>query len=248
MQINHSSFLAGYARPGPHERHWSLPRGGGDRSACRMAGDLGPPPPRRGVSVPPRASHELAYSSCRANYSSNRCDTRWHSHPFNTFLSGIQQLVMERQCLGPPHAARAIVLSHLDQGARLEVRVFTALCRRGGHQTHASQDSESVVPSIHPMSLTFSSSEAERRFRIQHHRAASRFDTVLDTLFAALYFALLVPCLDAWGMDTNPTAPSTLPFRLTSLASSFFVLLGIGPLMLAAAQLDWVSTHRTILR
>lgn len=153
--------------------------------------------------------------------------------------------MVDRQCLGPPHAARAIIVSFLEQGVHLEVR--THADQSTTTLTH-QQDAEFVAPSMHPVSLTFSSSEAERRFRVQHNRAATRRDTVLDAVFAALYFALLVPCLDKWGMDANPAAPSTIPYRLTSLASSLFVLLGIGPMMLAAAQLDWVGAHRTVLR
>lgn len=111
-----------------------------------------------------------------------------------------------------------------------------------------TQDPDSVVPSMHPISLAFSSFEAERRFRSHHVGVATRCDIFLDAMFAALYFSLLVPCLDAWGMDANPSAPSTFQHRLTSLATSFFVLLAIGPLVVAASQLDWAGTHRKVLR
>ena len=73
--------------------------------------------------MPARAPLALANAWCRDNHNPNRyCGFDQPASIHTPDVAGVQRLLMERMCLGPPHAARVIVLSCLDQVAHLDVR------------------------------------------------------------------------------------------------------------------------------
>lgn len=166
--------------------------------------------------------------------------------------SGVAGLVIHRQCLGPPHVARVVVLSLLQhhdsnwQVGHTLIGVVETLFADTIPPT--PQNPEETAPSINPVSLQFSSIEAERRFRAQHLRTSFPTCLSFDVVYAILHFGLLVPCLSAYGLDNNPRAPATVAYRLSTLGSSAFVLLGVGPLALVAAHLAWFRVHHISVR